>query len=155
MPIPNPTSHCQAHFNLGARCWPSRTPCPLCRGLRQLSSAYSLCSSPKTSFCHHPAPALWPTKCSPHLTVDVFLEVQFLLQGLQPVLSINPPQHLILKLLFGLTKSCLELRRSGGSQREGSQSTRTGKKLNNGCSQASFIYEERSRESEGLGCPWR
>lgn len=43
------------------------------------------------------------------LTVDILLEVQFLLHGLQPVLSIHPPQHLILKLLLGLTQGCLKL----------------------------------------------
>lgn len=43
------------------------------------------------------------------LAVDVLLEVQLLLQGLQPVLSIHSSQHLILKLLLGLAQGCLEL----------------------------------------------
>lgn len=39
---------------------------------------------------------------SEYLAVDVLLELQFLLQGLQAVLGVHSPQHLILQLPLGI-----------------------------------------------------
>lgn len=81
-------------------------PASLPQGVRQLSSdpaVHVRCRWPRV-----PGPAR-----SAYLAVDVLLEVQLLLQSLQPVLGIDPPQHLVLKLLLGLPQGCLELRGSG------------------------------------------
>jgi hypothetical protein len=50
------------------------------------------------------------TEREPHLSVDVLLELQFFLEGLQAVLSVHSPQHLILKLLLSIAQTCLQLR---------------------------------------------
>lgn len=39
---------------------------------------------------------------SRNLVVDVLLELQLLLQGLQAVLGVHSPQHLVLQLLLGI-----------------------------------------------------
>lgn len=46
---------------------------------------------------------------STHLRVEVLLKLQLLFQGLDAVLSIHPPQHLILKLLPGIAQTGLQL----------------------------------------------
>lgn len=63
-----------------------------------------------------PSAAAAPTEPA-HLAVDVLLEVQLLLQGLQPVFSVHTPQHLVLQLLLGLAQRRLELGERG--QRSG------------------------------------
>lgn len=47
---------------------------------------------------------------STDLRVEVLLKVQLLFQGLDAVLSIHPPQHLILKLLPGISQTGLKLK---------------------------------------------
>lgn len=51
---------------------------------------------------------LQPT-CQSHLRVKVLLEVQLLLQRLDAVLSVHPPQHLVLQLLPGVLQTGVEL----------------------------------------------
>lgn len=46
---------------------------------------------------------------STNLGVDVLLELQLLLQGLQAVLCIHPPQHLVLQLLLCIGKAAVQL----------------------------------------------
>lgn len=102
LPSSKPVSHCQPHFNLGARCWPPLHP--VFTSARQAGGPCTqLMLQPQLWCLSLPALVLLPAEHNAHLTVDVLLEVQLLLQGLQPVLSIYPPQHLILKLLLGLT----------------------------------------------------
>lgn len=49
------------------------------------------------------------------LRVEVLLKLQLLFESLDAVLSINPPQHLVLQLLLGIAQSGVQLR---GAQRE-------------------------------------
>lgn len=56
---------------------------------------------------HEEAFSLSPLRTD--LRVDVLLEVQLLLQGLNTVLRIHTAKHLILQLLLGITKAALQL----------------------------------------------
>ena len=46
---------------------------------------------------------------STNLAVDVFLELQLLLQSLQAILSIHSPQHLFLQLSLGIGQVKVQL----------------------------------------------
>lgn len=48
---------------------------------------------------------------SRNLVVDVLLELQLLLQGLQAVLGVHSPQHLILQLPLGISQVYFQLKR--------------------------------------------
>lgn len=54
---------------------------------------------------------------SENLVVNVLLELQFLLQGLQAVLGIHSPQHLILQLPLGIT--IVDVQLGGRTEEEG------------------------------------
>lgn len=48
----------------------------------------------------------------PDLRMEVLLELQLLLEGLKAILSIHPPQHLILQLLSGIRQAGVKLIRT-------------------------------------------
>lgn len=52
---------------------------------------------------------------SENLVEDVLLELQLLLQGLQAVLGVHSPQHLVLQLLLGIGQVSVQL---GENRRE-------------------------------------
>ena len=43
--------------------------------------------------------------------MEVLLEVQLLFEGLDAILSVHPPQHLILQLLLGIGQTGVQLRK--------------------------------------------
>lgn len=51
--------------------------------------------------------SLWPLRTD--LRVDILLEVQLLLQGLNAVLRVHTTKHLILQLLLGIVEAALQL----------------------------------------------
>lgn len=55
---------------------------------------------------------------STNLSVDVLLELQLLLQGLQAVLCVHPPQHLILQLLLRIGQANVQLGDRRGEKTE-------------------------------------
>lgn len=109
-PLPNPTPerrpcHPPSPWGLGAGRPPPRNEHKAGRRVR-----------PAPGTQRSPSAAAVPTEPA-HLAVDVLLEVQLLLQGLQPVFSVHTPQHLVLQLLLGLAQRRLELGERG--QRSG------------------------------------
>lgn len=55
---------------------------------------------------------------SGNLVVDVLLELQLLLQGLQAVLGVHSPQHLILQLPLGISQVYFQLERTHEERNE-------------------------------------
>lgn len=47
----------------------------------------------------------------PDLRVEVLLELQLLFESLDAILSIHPPQHLVLQLLPGVAQAGVQLRK--------------------------------------------
>lgn len=45
------------------------------------------------------------------LRVEVLLKLQLLFEGLNAILSVHPPQHLILQLLLGIAQTGVQLRK--------------------------------------------
>lgn len=48
------------------------------------------------------------------LGVEVLLKLQLLFEGLDAILSVHPPQHLILQLLPGIAQTGVQLRKHNG-----------------------------------------
>lgn len=82
---------------------------------------------------------------SENLVVNVLLELQFLLQGLQAVLGIHSPQHLILQLPLGITVVDVQL---GGRTEEEEEGGRREQK----CSLTGAYRREIKRSSQCDQC---